>query len=486
MKTSIIIFAIVFLAGMCLSANGAIIWAEDFESYVLGDLPSQDSNWTQYADAGLTEYSGQIVSGQQLRLTASAPIYGGQIRNTVYRDFGDMGIVETQVTIKFSMNHTLIAMLYHGKVSGMSVISSTKGRMIDLTLFDTSEGASINGHSFSFPSQGTHSYQLDIDFDDDTVVLTVDSSVYGPFSLLGTTDWSAADMVSTTDRSGLAWFSGLYYTNSPRSNMLYVDDIIVSQGVEMPAEIPDIVGGEVYSLVPGRNFFNTPNDHIVWGSGPVILLEDSWIAVTDLNRTTPLTVTVEHSGYLYALLWRWDFGVLSDDYADVSPLHGWTLVDESVGTVVNFPEPLASPALYRRPLSAGTHDIYVTEYFGQWVLAGYVTDGAAVGDANFPSAQVVGGVTMDNVVDPCEWVTVTSDDAIIEIHLCSRGGTPIMLGGTTFNAPTEPGRYWLAVEFSEGIYYLPLTVGFGPVAEPGWHVDEFFPDPFLWQCGIFI
>ena len=54
--------------------------------------------------------------------------------------------------------------------------------------------------------------------------------------------------------------------------------------------------------------------------------------------------------------------------------------------------------------------------------------------------------------------------------------------GDQLRAPTEPGRYWLQINFAAGSRVEPLTVGYGPVKGIGWP-EDFFPIGFYGVQG---
>ena len=448
---------------------------ENFEGHALDDLLPQDANWSQEVNPLLTASSLEVVGGQRMYMSATAPKGTGETRNTAYRDLAPLGTVtEDLVTISFNMEHTFPG-LFHGKISGMAFVSSTKGTMFEMMLFDT-PSAFINNTAFPYPAYGSHDYQFHLDFSSDTFTFSIDdNNPYGPYAMMGSGDWTPADFVSTTPNSGLAWICGLHYTNNTHSNTLYVDDIIVEQEA---GGGPFQVGADVRSLAIGRSLFNEPDDHIRWNDA-VIPDINCFVAVTGLNRVEPLVVTNANAGYLYALLWRWDFGIVAHDWSPIPSLHGWTLVEADGGEVLNFFAPVSPLPLYRRPISAGTHNVNVTEDFGgQWILVGFVEDATAVGTTDLSTAQLAGGATKYNVFDPGESVQVNSADTIFAMRLCQNHEPNQVVTVNPFLAPERSGRYWLELDFANGTRIMPLTVGLGAPDHAGWHGDDFFPIHF--------
>jgi hypothetical protein len=459
------------------------IWIENFESYALGDLLLQSSDWSQSVSPLITASSLDVVAGQRLHFMSTA--LGGSLetRNTAYRDLANIPVTQDQVVITFSMEHTFAPPSFQGKMSGVTCVSSTQGIMFEMLYLDNpSFPASMNNVQFNFPPAGSHDYELVIDFATDTIALSIDSAAEGTYPLLGAVDWTPADWISTAPDTGLAWFCGFNFPNAQRTNTLYVDNIMVFDGLDGSGGDLQI-DADIRSLVAGRSLFDAPDDHIRWDDIPIPGI-NAFAAVTALNRSTPVSVTTANAGYLYALLWRWDFGILAHDWTPLPALHGWTLVDPDGGEALNFFNPVSPLPLYRRPLSAGVHSVTVTEDVGgQWVLAGFVEDAGAVGDTNLSTATLLGGATKYNVFDPGETVTVQSADTILALRLGQNQQPLQAIGGTPFAAPQQPGRYWLEIDFANGTRVMPLTVGLGPVTQAGWTGSDFFPIHFYGAGG---
>ena len=234
-----------------------------------------------------------------------------------------------------------------------------------------------------------------------------------------------------------------------------------------------IEGASVRSLVPGRSLFA---DHSVqWRQGRLEGF-DSFVAVTDLNRIEPLIIKTQTPGYLYALLWQWDFGIVSKPSQPQAKLLSWELVEPLAGHLTGYVPPLSPIPLYRRPISAGTHELKVCEYFGQWVLVGFAEDDSAKGQTTAaPQVELANSRTEHNIYDPGEQVRINTKPQPYSITLFGHGKLTRNIYFDAFNAPAEPGRYWLELKFADASRIVPLTVGYGPASKPGWDVDEFFP-----------
>ena len=118
-------------------------------------------------------------------------------------------------------------------------------------------------------------------------------------------------------------------------------------------------------------------------------------ARTALNRSEPLTVTAHPPVRVYALLWRWDYGFLSNHPSgDGGNVDGWTLERLDGARVAGAPEPFATLPLYSRELLAGTHRLPVSSYYGQWIYVGIREIGSAVPvGGTILSATIPEGVT---------------------------------------------------------------------------------------------
>ena len=152
-----------------------------------------------------------------------------------------------------------------------------------------------------------------------------------------------------------------------------------------------IEGAVVRSLAPGRSLF--ASHHVPWQKGRFEGF-DNFVVVTDLNRRDPLIIKTEVSGFLYAILWQWDFGIVSNQTQPAAKLLGWELVKPGAAHLMGFVPPLSPAPLYRRPISAGTHAVDVSEYFGQWVLVGFAEDSRAKGHTKpVPDIELAGART---------------------------------------------------------------------------------------------
>lgn len=235
-----------------------------------------------------------------------------------------------------------------------------------------------------------------------------------------------------------------------------------------------VEGADVHALVAGQGLFRKPHDNIRWGHDRLDGFENA-IVVTDLNRDEPLTIKTEVAGHLYAVLWKWDFGFLG--HCPDGDLNGWMPVGETSGAIQDFGPPFSPVSLYRRPLSAGSHSVVVTEYFGQWVIVGFAPDDQARGDAMLPAVELHDTSTRHHVYDPGDRIVVRSDAAIAGAALYRNGAIVRALEGRAFAAPDQPGRYVLLVTTRAGTRLVPITVGYGPIDVPGWP-KGFFPIGF--------
>ena len=237
---------------------------------------------------------------------------------------------------------------------------------------------------------------------------------------------------------------------------------------------------ELYRLAPLEHLF-TP-DEFQWERVPHVPVSGGGIAVrTGLNRKAPLVVEAERPGYLYAVLWLWDFGFFPHGPADLAEINGWELINSDEPRV-KAPEPFATVRPYRRGLSVGRHELTLTEYFGQWVIVGFGPAEGASGSADVPRVELADARTRHNVFDPHAAVVATTTQPIVDMKLYHKGKLVDQFKAASFPAPQKPGRYLLRVAFKAGSRVLPLTVGYGPCTEPGWP-DGFFPIHFYGGWG---
>ena len=180
----VVVFLTWCLAGTMCTAQ--TVWTEDFEGFSLGDLPAQDATWTASADVGLDTSSVDVVSGQELKIYAAAPSGVGQVGNYAFKDLSSLGITGNTVTFSFTMLHAF-AGAYAGKWAGTGYVSSSKGTMFSIEMYDLGGTAYINGFAVAFPAGSTyHDYVLEIDFELDTITVTIDTNDYGSYALMGT------------------------------------------------------------------------------------------------------------------------------------------------------------------------------------------------------------------------------------------------------------------------------------------------------------
>ena len=249
---------------------------------------------------------------------------------------------------------------------------------------------------------------------------------------------------------------------------------------EPPTTIPGlrVENAELYRLAPLEHLFSP--DRFQWRRVPQA--PGCGVAVrTELNREEPLVVEAERPGYLYAILWLWDFGLFQHGPADLTEVNGWELV-ESHAPKAEAPEPFASVRLYRKGVSAGRHELTLTEYFGQWVVVGFNAAEGASGAGDLPRVELTGARTQHNVYDPGTAVVVKAAQPTVDLTLYHKGELVDQVKAASLSAPQTPGRYLLRVAFEGGSRVLPLTVGYGPCTEPGWP-DGFFPIHFYGGWG---
>ncbi|MGI9610107.1 MAG: hypothetical protein ACR2NL_07410, partial [Acidimicrobiia bacterium] len=459
------------------SVDETVLWRQDFDGFRPGGPIAADASWRQEASEALETSAARVAEDGTLHVEAGSstktPTHAG---NYVSRGLRGAGVGEEVLRIRFRLRHGIAPRRWHGKLAGVGV--RVAGQWVfELKLWDGVEHATLNGLPFPFPGAGNyHDYALLIDFELDTVTLSVDGGEpHGPFALLGNRDWTVYGVVNAAEAE-LVWYAALHHTKAGRSHAIQVDDIVVSQQPHRSGlDHLDIDVATVRSLVPGRSLFAAPDDHLRWENGRLPDF-DRFVAVADLNRADPLVVTSRLPGLLYAILWRWDFGMLDTDPQSMPTLHGWELVDADAGRVMDFGPPLSPVPLYRRSMGAGRHEVTIGEYLGQWVLVGFEEHSEAGAQIRpLPEITLVGGRTRHNVFDPGANVQVKAARTVLGIRLCRKGEAAQSVSLDSFRAPAEPGRYWLEVNLDSGTRFIPLTVGYGPVSEPGWRTDRLFP-----------
>lgn len=198
----------------------------------------------------------------------------------------------------------------------------------------------------------------------------------------------------------------------------------------------------------------------------------------DLNRTEALTVRATVSGRLVALLWKWDYGFLEQLPAgERSSLNGWRLIREEGASALGAPAPFGALPLYCLDLPAGIHRIDLGEYWGQYVIVGFEPDQTIRAGPDIPPVTIASAVTRHNIVDPGGAFTLVSAGPVVGFDLYRDGVRVQTMAGSTGRAPSAPGRYVLRIDLGVGERTLPLTVGYGRAATPGWP-PGFFPIHF--------
>jgi hypothetical protein len=197
---------------------------------------------------------------------------------------------------------------------------------------------------------------------------------------------------------------------------------------------------------------------------------------TGLNRQQPISYYSDTPGVLHAILWTWDFGFLGHLPPDEQgSVNGWTAGEAVPEAIRNAPRPFSSPRLYHREIGAGSGEIGLLEYFGQWVIVGFQPGAAGASSGPEPAAcAVAGALTRHNVVGGGRKVAVAADRSPRRWHIW-RNGVLVAAGeGGSVATPREPGRYVLGVDFGDRRRLEPLTVGFSDPPGLGWE-EGFFP-----------
>jgi len=134
-----------------------------------------------------------------------------------------------------------------------------------------------------------------------------------------------------------------------RPQVLWSENIM---GHWMISEGLKVENVEIYRYEPGQRLFRGKRfrpdrwPDIVWEQPP----QSSVGIRTELNRAEPLILRTERSGYLYAVLWKWDFGFLPHGPKSLTDLNGWELVAPAGQAKVKAP----APFFLVGPVSQGT------------------------------------------------------------------------------------------------------------------------------------
>ena len=252
-----------------------------------------------------------------------------------------------------------------------------------------------------------------------------------------------------------------------------------SVGAEPGTTMIDVEGGDVYTLKASEPLFSS--DTFKWKTVPDGFKGFKAVR-SELNSGTPLVVDTKEPGYLYAVLWRWDYGLLGHGPSPLNDLNGWELVDEAGAEIADAPKPFSSAPLYRLAIGSGKHSVNLVEYAGQWVIVGFRPDADAKITPVPESVTLTGAKTRHNVVDPGTTVVVKSEGKVIGVGLYHKGKLVLERESSQFKAPDQAGRYCLDIRFPNSHRVEPLTVGYGPVTEPGWP-KGFFPRGFYGVTG---
>ena len=238
-----------------------------------------------------------------------------------------------------------------------------------------------------------------------------------------------------------------------------------------------VEGAELYTLAPDEAIFSSQKYR--WQTVPGDKITGSTAVRNELNQPQPLTVHAEKPGHLFAVLWKWDFGFFGHAPPEARiHLQGWKLVDGHGGSVQGASEPFSPLDLYSRPLEKGQHELELLEYFGQWVIVGFAPASTTNQKTEpVPKVQLVGSRTRHHVYDPGDRVVLESHERIVGTKLFQHGELLSEARGVAFTAPAVPGRYVLKIEFQRSSRLAPLTVGYGPIEQPGWP-EGFFPIHF--------
>jgi hypothetical protein len=230
----------------------------------------------------------------------------------------------------------------------------------------------------------------------------------------------------------------------------------------------------------GRRIFT--DQRFSWATVPD-RFRGGYAVSTTLEREAPLRVRFETSGFVYAVLWKWDYGFLPHLPETLGhDIEGWHLVEEDAARVSGAPEPFRSLSLYRMPVAAGVREIPVRSYVGQWVIVGFEQSDEAVVGSSVGSPRIAGALTRHNVVRPSTEVTVSGVTGLREVRIYRNGEPVSTWDGPDLTTPQTPGRYALHVVGRNGTATIPMTVGFPLSDAPGWE-PSFFPIHFYTGWG---
>ena len=135
-----------------------------------------------------------------------------------------------------------------------------------------------------------------------------------------------------------------------------------SVGAEPGTTMIDVEGGDVYTLKASEPLFSS--DTFKWKTVPDGFKGFKAVR-SELNSGTPLVVDTKEPGYLYAVLWQWDYGLFGHGPSPLNDLNGWELVDEAGAEIADAPKPFSSAPLYRLAIGSGRHSVNLVEYAGR-------------------------------------------------------------------------------------------------------------------------
>ena len=199
-----------------------------------------------------------------------------------------------------------------------------------------------------------------------------------------------------------------------------------------------------------------------------------------------ITITVSESGWLYAALWRWDFGFLEQLPAELQlQWAGWRRVSGAACRLGGVPEPFRTLPVYRCFIPPGQTAIDIDAYIGKWIPIAFLA-GSGEGESrpilHGTDFGIEGTATAHNVCRPGAAIHVTSPWSGPRVTVFRDRSVVMSPSRASFDAPMAPGRYCVAVENGEEVRVLPLTVGFDPPASSGWE-RGFFPILFYQGWG---